>query len=105
MTDPVLASDGTFWNNLLPWAFTLIIDQHLKSRKQPPILNDQGQQNISHISGHTYERASIEDWLRHNRHSPITKAPLNHGVLLPNLLLRQAATTLLGYEPRLSCPL
>jgi hypothetical protein len=40
--------------------------------------------------GQTYERSSIEEWLRLNNTSPLTGALLSHKGLSPNIALRQA---------------
>jgi len=41
--------------------------------------------------GHSYERAAIQTWLAEHGTSPMTGAPLNHTMLLPNHALRNAA--------------
>lgn len=40
--------------------------------------------------GNSYERQAIEDWLRQNGTSPITRAPLSRADLRPNRALKQA---------------
>lgn len=40
--------------------------------------------------GHTYERSALEAWLQHNHTSPVTKAPLRHTRLLPNVVIKGA---------------
>ena len=39
--------------------------------------------------GHSYERAAIAEWLARNARSPLTNAPMGHG-LVPNVTLRKA---------------
>ena len=39
--------------------------------------------------GHTYERAEISAWLRHNSTSPISNAELQHKQLVPNHALKR----------------
>ena len=38
--------------------------------------------------GHTYEKTAIEDWLQRNDTSPVTKQPLRHKRLVPNVVIR-----------------
>lgn len=40
--------------------------------------------------GNSYERSAIEQWLRSNRTSPITRSPLSISQLVPNRSLRKA---------------
>ena len=41
--------------------------------------------------GHSYERASIEEWLQGHGTSPSTGADLPHRHLVPNIALRKVA--------------
>ena len=45
--------------------------------------------------GYTYERAAITKWLQQNETSPITKAPLQHKDMVPNLTMRSAIQLLI----------
>jgi len=38
--------------------------------------------------GHTYERKAIEEWLRRNGTSPVTRQPIKRGALTPNRALK-----------------
>jgi len=44
---------------------------------------------VSTADGQTYERASIEAWLKHSDLSPLTMAVLEHKFLTPNLALKR----------------
>ena len=44
---------------------------------------------VSTADGHTYERASIEAWLRDHDVSPLTGETLQHKFLTPNLALKR----------------
>ncbi|EKX31328.1 hypothetical protein GUITHDRAFT_75562, partial [Guillardia theta CCMP2712] len=45
---------------------------------------------VTCCDGHTYQRSSIETWLRHRLSSPLTGALLPSDHLVPNLALRSA---------------
>ena len=38
--------------------------------------------------GHTYERQAMEAWLLHHCTSPVTRHPLTHTRLIPNVIVR-----------------
>ena len=46
--------------------------------------------------GNSYERSAIEDWLRRNATSPVTRSPLTPQQLAPNRALRDAIEEALG---------
>ena len=46
--------------------------------------------------GWSYERAAITSWLQHSSVSPVTRKPLMHKRLVPNILLRNVIDTLLS---------
>eukprot|EP01104_Vermistella_antarctica_P017611 TRINITY_DN6264_c1_g1_i1.p1 TRINITY_DN6264_c1_g1~~TRINITY_DN6264_c1_g1_i1.p1 ORF type:complete len:797 (+),score=126.13 TRINITY_DN6264_c1_g1_i1:231-2621(+) len=46
--------------------------------------------------GHTYERSVIEEWLRRNKSSPITRSPLRASQLIPNRALRETIESTVG---------
>ena len=41
--------------------------------------------------GHSYERASIQEWLENHDTSPLTGMPLEHKLLVPNHALRKVS--------------
>lgn len=61
-----------------------------------PITKDLMSDPVVLISdGYTYERAAITKWLERNETSPITKAPLQHKDMVPNLTMRSAIQLLI----------
>ena len=46
--------------------------------------------------GHTYERSAVQAWLQHNDTSPVTKAPLRHTRLVPNVVIKGAIVSQRG---------
>ncbi|KAL0029838.1 hypothetical protein WJX77_003070 [Trebouxia sp. C0004] len=61
-----------------------------------PITKDLMSDPVVLISdGYTYERAAITKWLERNEASPITKAPLQHKDMVPNLTMRSAIQLLI----------
>ena len=46
--------------------------------------------------GNSYERTAIEDWLRRNSTSPVTRSPLTAGDLVPNRALKDAIDQAMG---------
>ena len=61
-----------------------------------PITKDLMSDPVVLISdGYTYERAAITKWLERNDTSPITKAPLQHKDMVPNLTMRSAIQLLI----------
>ena len=53
-----------------------------------PITGEVMKDPVSDREGNTYERAAIEDWLRRNPTSPITRTPLDASSLAPNRALK-----------------
>ncbi len=49
--------------------------------------------------GHTFERASIQKWLKTNSTSPITNLPLQNTSLTPNYVLKSLIATFLTQHP------
>ena len=46
--------------------------------------------------GHTYERSAIQQWLQTKSTSPVTRLPLAHLRLVPNVLVRTAIHSQMG---------
>lgn len=42
------------------------------------------------LDGHTYEKSAIEDWIFRKQTSPMTNAPLQSRLLIPNHAMRSA---------------
>ncbi|CAD7700374.1 unnamed protein product [Ostreobium quekettii] len=66
-----------------------------RSQFSCPLTNKLMEDPVVAADGFTYERSSIEEWLVQNGKSPMTKQPLLHKELVPNLTMR-AAIRLLG---------
>ena len=54
-----------------------------------PITLEQFTDPVLAQDGHTYERQAIEEWIRQNGTSPITRQPLSLESLYPNILVKQ----------------
>ena len=70
--------------------------QHAEQAKPPvldefccPLSMELMVEPVSTADGQTYERASIEAWLKHSNLSPLTMAVLEHKFLTPNLALKR----------------
>ena len=74
MKDPVVAADGGF-------VHPACLSQHLTNVH---ILAEL----LCQHTGHSYERSWISKWLDKNDSSPMTGAPLEHKVLIPNQVLK-----------------
>jgi hypothetical protein len=55
-----------------------------------PITMDVMDNAVIDLDGYSYDRAAIEDALRRNRASPMTRRPMAHTDLIPNRALRDA---------------
>ena len=51
--------------------------------------------------GFTYERSVIEEWLQHHDASPLTGAPLDASILVPNLFARSMVREFAEAHPEL----
>jgi len=61
-----------------------------------PITQEIMQNPVIGPDGQTYERQSIEDWLRVHNTSPVTRAPMQANQLIPNFALKNAIQNMLN---------
>eukprot|EP00210_Caulerpa_lentillifera_P006977 g6672.t1 len=53
-----------------------------------PITMDVMKDPVIAADGYTYERKSIEQWLRQKKESPVTRQPISSSALIPNMAIK-----------------
>jgi Mg-chelatase subunit ChlD len=66
-----------------------------------PITNGPMIDPVIGTDGHTYERSAIEEWLKQNQTSPITRQTMRLTELIPNIVLRNVIHKFLLENPKM----